>query len=188
MEYPPHIYHFSLQTAALVIGLFLVATHLYALLRPKTTQQWLLGVPRSSGFGRALFIIDAVWCYWLASTMDLGEFSGFRSWLLVAIPVLAILTLMFVDEFLAARALGIFALLVAEPILSAAFLRPEIARLLLVILAYVWLTVGMFWVGKPYLLRDQITWITRNALRWRVAALGGVIYGAVILICAFVVF
>jgi hypothetical protein len=188
MEFPPRIYHFSLQSAGLVIGLFLVAIHLVALLRPKATQQWLLGLPRSTGFGRVLFVIDAIWCFWLASSMDFGEFSAFRGWLLIAIPVLAVLTLMFVDEFLSARALGIFALLIAEPILSAAFLRPELARLLLVILAYVWLTIGMFWVGKPYLLRDQITWVTRTALRWRLAALAGVAYGAVVLICALTVF
>ncbi len=188
MEYPPRIYHFSLQAVGLVVGLFLIATHLYGLLQPKATQRWLLSVPRSATFGRVLFAVDAVWCFWLASTMDLGEFAAFRSWILIAIPALAVMTLLFVDEFLSARALGIFALLVAEPILSAAFLKPQLARLLLVILAYCWLTIGMFWVGKPYLLRDQITWVTRSALRWRVLALGGVLYGAVVLVCAFTVF
>ncbi len=188
MEYPPRIYHFSLQTAGLVVGLFLIATHLYGLLQPKVTQRWLLSLPRSSGFGRVLFVVDAVWCFWLAATMDLGEFAGFRSWILIAIPVLAVMTLLFVDEFLSARALGIFALLVAEPMLSAAFLKPQLARLLLVVLAYGWLTIGMFWVGKPYLLRDQITWVTRSAVRWRLVTFGGVLYGAIVLLCALTVF
>src|SRR5260370_42036867 len=63
------------------------------------------------------------------------------------------------------------ALLAAEPMLSAAFLRPEIARLFVVILAYVWLTLGLFWVGMPYLLRDQITWLTESANRFKAAAM-----------------
>jgi hypothetical protein len=72
-------------------------------------------------------------------------------------------------------------MLAAEPIISAAFLRPESWRLLLVTLAYIWLTLGMFWVGKPYLLRDQITWLTKSILRWRVATAAGVLWGALIL-------
>jgi hypothetical protein len=82
------------------------------------------------------------------------------------------------------RALGILALLAAEPILSAAFLQPQLTRLLVVILAYVWLTLGLFWVGMPYLLRDQISWITKSISRLKTAAVGGIIYGAIVLVCA----
>ena len=98
----------------------------------------------------------------------------------MAVPVLFILTVLFVEEFLAARAIGILAMLVAEPILSAAFLRSESSRLLLVVLAYIWLTLGMFWVGKPYLLRDQINWITKSVLWWRALSGLGVLWGALI--------
>jgi hypothetical protein len=94
---------------------------------------------------------------------------------------LCFLTIIFVDELLAARALGIFAMLIAEPMISSAFLRPEVWRLLIVFLAYVWLTLGMFWVGKPYLLRDQITWVTKSVMRWRIATALGVLWGALIL-------
>ena len=186
--YPPRIYDLSLQTVGLLVGVFLLAIHLVALLRPKATQTWLTRLPRSKSFGIILLAIDAVWCFWLVTNMDLGEFSGFRHLLQICVPVLAVLTILFVDEFLSARALCILTLLVAEPILSAAFLRPEIARLLLVILAYVWLTVGMFWIGKPYLLRDQISWLTRSATRWRIAAIAGAAYGAVVLLFALTVF
>ena len=91
------------------------------------------------------------------------------------------LTLVFVEEFLAVRALGMLLLLVAEPVLEAAFQRPETSRLLLSVLAYAWATLGIFWVGKPYLLRDQIDWISKTETRWRLAALAGVIYGAAVL-------
>jgi len=80
------------------------------------------------------------------------------------------------------------ALLAAEPILSACFLRPEAARLLLVILAYVWLTFGLFWVGMPYLLRDQINWITKSGKRFKAATFTGLVYGLVVLAFAVTVF
>ena len=131
---------------------------------------------------------DLVWSFWLLATMEMGEFSAFRRPLLIALPIGYVLVLRFVDEFLAVRALGILALLAAEPLLSSAFLRPESARLLLVVLAYVWLTLGLFWVGMPYLLRDQIHWITKNRARFRALTLAGLVYGLVVLLCAVAVF
>jgi hypothetical protein len=188
MDYPPRVYDLSLRTVGLIIGLLLLATHLIALLRPEQTKGWLLRLPRSRPLGVGLLAIDAVWTYWLVSNMDLGEFSQIRTYLQIGVPIVFVLTLFFVDEFLAVRALGIMALLGAEPILSACFLRPETARLLLVILAYGWLTLGLFWVGMPYLLRDQITWITTKGSRFKAATLAGLAYGLVVLACAVVVF
>jgi hypothetical protein len=120
--------------------------------------------------------------------MDLGEFAQFRTWLQIGVPIVFILTIFFVDEFLSVRALGIMALLAAEPILSSAFLRPETARLLVVILAYVWLTLGLFWVGMPYLLRDQITWITKTGSRFKAVTVAGLTYAVVVLVCAVVIY
>jgi hypothetical protein len=181
MDYPPRIYYLSLHLVGLTIGAFVLLAHLYALLRPTDSQKFLLKLPRSRMAGIILLAIDAVWSFWLISSMDLEEFAWLRPYVQLAIPVLFFLTIFFVDELLAARALGIFAMLIAEPMISSAFLRPEVWRLLIVFLAYVWLTLGMFWVGKPYLLRDQITWVTKSVLRWRIATALGVAWGALIL-------
>ena len=181
MDYPPRIYYLSLHLVGLTIGAAVLLAHLFGLLRPADTQKFLLKLPRSRMAGIVLLAVDAVWCFWLISTMDLEEFAWLKPYVQLAIPVLFFLTVIFVDELLAARALGIFAMLIAEPMISSAFLRPELWRLLIVLLAYVWLTLGMFWVGKPYLLRDQITWVTKSILRWRVATALGVVWGALIL-------
>jgi hypothetical protein len=188
MDYPPRVYDLSLHTVGLIVGLLLLVTHLTALVCPEAVKQWLKKFPRSRLLGNCLLAVDAVWTFWLVTNMDLGEFSQFRTWLQIAVPLIFILTIFFVDEFLSVRALGILALLAAEPILSSAFLRPEIARLLVVIFAYVWLTMGLFWVGMPYLLRDQITWITKSAVRFRAAAVVGLLYAVAILACAVTVY
>jgi hypothetical protein len=184
MDYPPRIYDLSLQLVGIVVGLLLVAGHLTAFVQPESTKGWLNNFPRSKTLGIVLLLLDAIWTFWLVTNMDLGEFSTFRTYLQIGIPIVTILTIYFVDEFLAVRALGILALLAAEPILSAAFLRTEVSRLLIVILAYVWLTLGLFWVGMPYLLRDQITWLTKSAARFKSAAIAGMVYGVIVLICA----
>lgn len=184
MDYPPRVYDFNLQTVGIVVGLVLLAIHIWALVRTQQTKDWLRRLPRSRIFGAVLLAIDALWTFWLVSNMDLGEFSQYRGWLQLAIPTIFFLTLYFANDFLAVRALGIFALLAAEPVLSAAFLRPERSRLLVMILAYVYLTLGLFWVGMPYLLRDQIAWLTKSGQRFRIAMIVGVIYGGVVLFCA----
>ncbi len=122
------------------------------------------------------------WSWWLVSTIDLGEFSNWRDRLKVIIPIAAVLTYLYADEFLAARSLGMLVLLAAEPLLEAAFLRPEMTRLFLVTLVYVWIVFALYWIGMPYTLRDQIHWLIGSEKRWRAAALGGLAYGALLLI------
>ena len=116
--------------------------------------------------GAALLTVDLVWSFWLLVTMEMGEFASFRRPLLILLPIGFILVLRFVDEFLAVRALGILCLLAAEPLLDAAFLRPETSRLLVTVLAYLMIVAGLIWVTMPYLLRDQIQWSARSAERW----------------------
>jgi hypothetical protein len=178
------IYSFSLQLTGIIVGLLLIATHGLALAAPAPTQSFLRALPRSRAWGTALLVICTVWAFWLICTMDLGEFAKLRSMLTIAVPVGAVLTWMFVDEFLAVRALGILALLAAEPLLEAAFLRPETSRLLLVCLAYAWILSGLFLVGMPYILRDLIAWMLGSRARYRLGATAGVACGAAILGCA----
>ncbi|MCX7713304.1 MAG: hypothetical protein N2035_06535 [Chthoniobacterales bacterium] len=99
--------------------------------------------------------------------------------------IMAILTFIFVREFLAVRAFGILLLLAAEVLLCAAFLRPEFCRLFLVILAYGWIIAGMFFVGMPWILRDLIEFIVNNKFRFRSAAIAGISYGLILIFCAF---
>lgn len=178
------IYPLSLQTAGWIVGGLLVVAHLIALLDPTTVRRFLRSFPRSKEAGIVLTIVAAVWAFLLVWNIDLGEFTQWRTAILVFIVAAAFLSIQYVDEFLAVRASGMIALLAAEPVLEAAFLRPEISRLLLTVLAYAYATAGLFWVGMPYIMRDQINWITKTDGRWRLAALGGIVYGGAILFCA----
>jgi hypothetical protein len=178
------IYPFSLQLTGIVVGLLLIASHAFALAAPAPTQSFLRTLPRSRAWGGALLLISAVWAFWLVITMDLGEFAHLRNALTIAVPVGAVLTWMFVDEFLAVRALGILALLAAEPLLEAAYLRPEASRLLLVSLAYVWILAGLFLVGMPYIQRDLTAWLLGNPSRYRQASIAGIVCGVAVLACA----
>ncbi len=175
------IYSLDLKTAFFLVGVLLLIGHAFALVQPKAAQDFLRGFPRSKPMGLALLIVAAVWAWLLVKYIDLGEFSNWRQRVLIFIPIAAWLTWQYVDEFLAVRALGMVVLLAAEPLLDAAFLRPEFSRLVLVTLVYVWVGFALFWVGMPYTLRDQIAWITKHESRWKTAAFAGIGYGVLML-------
>ena len=179
------IYSLSLQTAGILAGGFLVLAGLPGLVRPDGVRDWLSSLPRSRIAGIALLTIAFLWSFWLLATMEMGEFSSVRKPLLIGMPIGFFLVVRFVDEFLAVRALGILALLAAEPLLEAAFLRYETSRLLVTVFAYILIVAGLFWVTMPYLLRDHISWSTRNSGRWRALNAITALYGLVILVFAF---
>ena len=174
------IYSFTLKSMMLLVGLLLIASHLLAFAKAKAAQDWLRAFPRNKPAGVILSAILAAWFYWLVKVSDLGEFSGWRSLVLSLTPVSAVLAMFFMQEFLAVRALGGLALMAAEPLLESAFLQDSQARLLLVVLTYVWIIAGMFWVGMPYTMRDQISWVSASEKRWRAAAFAGLAYGALL--------
>lgn len=178
------IYHLSLQTAGCIAGVFLLLIGLPGLIKPDFSRSFAQRLPRSRGAGITLLTIDLAWSFWLLATMEMGEFSSFRRPLLFILPIGFILVLIFVDEFLAVRALGILFLLAAEPLLDAAFFRSETSRLLVTVFAYLLIVAGLFWVTMPYLLRDQINWSARTPARWRLTHALALLYGAAILACA----
>lgn len=179
------IYHLSLQTAGIISGLLLLLISLPGIIMPVAARAWFMRLPRSLSVGIVLLTIAFIWSFWLLATMEMGEFSSFRRPLLIAVPIGYLLVMRFVNEFLAVRALGILALLAAEPLLDAAFLRHEQTRLLVTVFAYLLVIAGLFWVTMPYLLRDQINWLTGTAARWRSISLLGLLYAGAILACSF---
>lgn len=162
------------------VGLALVLAHLFAFLKPEASRRWLRKFPRNYEAGVMLSVVATIWFYFLVKMMDLGEFSSWEPTVLFLTPVAGVLAILFMREFLAVRALGTLALLAAEPILEAAFLRDESIRLLLVSLVYLWIIFGLFWVGMPYTLRDQIAWVTASEKRYRIAAIAGLVFGAIL--------
>lgn len=187
-----YLYHQSeqggipLKGTGIVLGLSLLVVHVWAFLKADTAQSFLKQFPRNYKWGVILLSIDFVWSMLIMNCMDMGEFFNLRTKFLFVLPVAFVLVLIFVKEFLAVRALGALMLLVSGPVLTAAFLQPPASRLLVPVLAYAWIIAGMFFVGMPFLMRDWVNWVTNTSGRWKLAALGGAAYGAVMLVVAVV--
>ncbi|NLT71828.1 MAG: hypothetical protein GXX91_14215 [Verrucomicrobiaceae bacterium] len=173
-----------LKWMGLLIGLWLVGSHIFALAKPGLVKPWLRAFPRNEKLGTVLVVIAFAWTFVIWSCMDLGEFFKIEKHVQIVLVAGCIGVIVHVKEFLAVRSLGFLMILAAAPILDSAFLQEPQTRLLLVAFAYALALKGMFWVGMPYLLRDQIHWILAKENRYRTGAVAGAVYGLVVLGCA----
>jgi len=175
-----------LKLMGILIGLWLIATHAFALAKPDLVRPWLKGFPRNEKIGTVLVIIAFAWTFIIWSCMDLGEFFKIEKPVQLILVAGCVGVIVFVKEFLAVRSLGFLMILAAAPILDSAFLKEPQTRLLIVALAYAIALKGMFWVGMPYLMRDQINWVLAKDNRYKIGAIAGAVYGIVVLVCAVV--
>ncbi|MBU6301173.1 MAG: hypothetical protein KGS60_06445 [Verrucomicrobia bacterium] len=176
----------QLKPTAILLGLVLVSLHLAAWFQQDAVRAFLPKFPRHREIGIGLLLAGTAWSYWLVCYMDLGEFYAVEKFVKFALPLSFALLVYHAPEFLAVRATGILLMLLAGPVLQAAFLEAPFTRLLLPIIAYVWIIVGMFWVGMPYLMRDWIDWIIAkdHPKRWSYACGIGAGYGLLMILCA----
>ncbi len=174
----------SLATAALVTGSILLIVHLLAFVKAPLAMEKLKTVPRSQNIGTVFLTIDFIWAFVVATSIELGDFERLRWLAQFSVPVIYVAMLFWVNDYLGARAIGIFLLLAVCPVLDAAWLKTD-SRWVLNILCYTYLTLGLFWIGMPYTLRDQINWATRTAGRYKGLVLAGAGYGLLLVILAF---
>ena len=178
----------------LVLAFWLIAAHTLMLVKPEPVQDFLKKFARNHMLGQILLGIGMAW-FWLlvapddmgrlsSLTMELGEFDGAKPTLRILTPIALVLVSISVKDFLSVRALGLLGLMVAAPLLSAAFLKEPASRLLIPIFSYVLVIVSLFWVSMPYLFRDWINWATATSGRWRALSLAGLAYGGVVLASA----
>lgn len=180
--------------AGIALAIWLIGLHAWFVFKPSEAQAFLKKFPRNAFLGQILLGLGLGW-FWLliapsglgklsSLAMNLGEFNNIKPMLRIAIPILLVLLVISVKDFLAVRALGLLGLLAASPLLEAAFLKDPATRLLIPIYAYSMLTASLFFVGMPYLFRDGVTWICEQPRRWQFASIAGLFYGTAVLICA----
>ena len=172
-----------LSVAGYILGTVLLLVHLYALVKRQQVQAFLLASPRNHLLAQILLAGGLFWFFLLVAPEGLGvlsrfrvglaEFEGIRWLLQLACPVFLVLMVTQVKNLLFPRALGIFGLMVAAPLLSAAFLQEPVTRLLIPIWCYIVIFLSILWIGKPYLYRDMVNKICSKPAWWTPLCLGG---------------
>lgn len=188
-----HIYEqIPLTTVEVVMGLVLIVGHLVALVWSKQVQTVMQEACRTPLWAQILTIIDFVWIFlllwdapWNALRMDLFDFEGLRTTLVVLCPVMCYTLCSYSKQNLMGRALGLFLLLLGLIPLEAAFLKDPATRILIPLWWYPVLTAAIIWVAMPYLLRDWVDGLARHPRIFRLLALVGMLYGVLLFTCAF---
>jgi len=176
----------SLFLATLLPGLFLAGLGAALLANHPAVVAALKLLPRSSSAALVFFGGGALWFLWLVWHLSAADFGEYHVLLTVGFAAVAGLAFKCVPDFLAVRGLCVLVLLVAAPLLNAAYMEyghPQ--RLLLVTPVYL-LIAAAIWLGvQPYRLRDFFTWLFLSPGRAR--GLGGALlaYGLLLAAVAF---
>lgn len=183
-----------LHVAGYILGAVLLLAHLVALIKRRQVQAFLQATPRNHLLAQILLAVGLFWFFLLIAPQGLGlisslrvdmaEFEGIRWLLQLACPVFLILLVTQVKNLLFPRALGLFGLMVVAPFLCAAYLQAPVTRLLIPIWCYIIIVLSLIWIGKPYIYRDMVDKLCSKPALWTPLCLGGMAYGAAILICS----
>ena len=158
----------ELSVVALLIGLLALTGGVISLLAPAKIRAGVAAFPRSIWPGRILAAIDLVWAAYELTRMHLGMFDAWKVHLYWLTPVAIVLCVVYLDELLSPRALGGFLLLVAGPVLDIARWHPSNWRLVITVLAYLWILLGLVFLLSPWWFRRISIWLTGrgdNAVR-----------------------
>lgn len=119
-------------------------------------------LPRNVMFGMILAVIDLVWC--IPHSMPLVP-NAMRP-LLIPIAVFCAVIAYFFLDYLFSRALGGFFILLVYYFLHESFTYRTPVKPVFSICCFVLGIIGLFFCGKPYLLRDLIRQMARNKV-WK---------------------
>ncbi len=143
----------ALAVTAWILGILAVGAGLFAACAPALVREGVGRFPRSVWPGRILLAVDMVWAAYAVTTLHLGTFDAWKVHLYWLAPVCIILGCVYLDELLSVRALGGLLLLVAGPILNAARWNPSGWRLVVTVMAYLWIVIGLVFLLEPWWFR-----------------------------------
>lgn len=150
----------ELSIVALLIGLLALTGGTISLLAPAKIRTGVAAFPRSIWPGRILAAVDLVWAAYALSLMHLGLFDAWKIHLFWMTPVAIVLCAVYLDELLSPRALGGLLLLAAGPVLSIARWHPSQWRLVVTVIAYLWILLGLTFLLSPWWFRRISVWLT----------------------------
>lgn len=176
----------SLTLATLLPGLLLILLGAALLSGHSAIKASIQAFPRSATATMVLFGGGSIWFLYRVWHLSNADFGEYRSILFLAFAAIAVLSFKYVPDFLAVRGLAILMMLVATPLLGAAYMEydhPQ--RLLMVTLVYVGIALGLYLGAVPYRMRDFLEWLYRTPNRSRVLGLCLAGYGVLLAIVAF---
>lgn len=172
----------TLSTLAIILGASYCLLQIYALVKPQAFTEKARAFPRCQFTGFILMGLGTAWFLYNLNSEAIADFAAYKKWMLTGFGAIGILTCIYVRDFLAVRGLSVCLLLLAWFTLNHTRWEDSSTRLVLVIWAYSWVLLGMWFSISPWRLRDFIHWWTASQSRLRLGSLLQLSLGALVLI------
>lgn len=172
----------TLSKLSIVIGLGLAALQIYPLLKPAQFRESVRQFPRSESWGWALMLLATAWFLYYLRQEDNGDIARMKPYLNAGFAALGIATCVFVRDFLAVRGLALVLLLAAKLVLDTARWSESPWRIVVVLMAYLWIVMGIWWTVSPWRVRDLIEWRIANDKRMRTVSLVRMAFGVFLVV------
>ncbi len=180
--------HQKLSILAILLGLGIALPQIYGLLKPAAFGAALRKFPRSEPWGYALMLSGTAWFLYNLRMDTISDFAAFKPIMLIGFAVIGVGSCIFVRDFLAVRGLAVVLLLLSKVVLDTARWAETEWRLVLVVLAYVWIVCSVWFTIAPWRLRDFIGWITATEARIRVGSACRLALGLLVALLGITVF
>ena len=164
-----------------LVGGLLVITRLPGLVAPAKFREHALKFPRSMLWGRVLMGIAAAIAWVVMYRAAADDWAWAKPLILGGVPVAYWLVIQYAPQFLAVRASAALTLLIAKQMVDAADTSELHARLLVTVLAYVWVVAAIWITIAPHHVRDLLGYFMANDRRCRAACAVGTGLGVVLL-------
>ncbi len=178
----------SLSTVTWILGGVSIGLRLPGVLWPEAYGRVARRFPRHLPTGAVLAAAAAVWIAWYLNQGVTGPWAWLRPYALLSVPVGYAIAVMYLGDYLPVRALAVLMLLVAKVLVDSARWHPSAWRLVIPVIAYLWVIVAMWLVISPYRMRDMIQWATSRPARTRALCALGVAGGIALCILAATVY
>lgn len=170
----------SLFYATLITGLCLILGGGALVFSNAATKRFLTAFPRSKQATLYTMAIAMAWFSYKIYNLSPSDFGDYKHILLLLFLAITLASFYFVPDFLSVRATAGIALLTADVLLDAAFMREPSERLFLVSFVYLIIVLVFLLGASPYLMRDALNWLYKKTLRIQILAYALIAYGSLL--------
>ena len=168
----------TLLNCSIITGLTLfILGFLLKSSNPKIRNR-IFSFPRSVKCSLWFIGLSTLWFLWRhVAFLSEADFGNYKLLIGTVALSVAVLSFVFVPDFLAVRGLAMMILLWAREVLDAAFLHDSETRLFLVTVVYVFIAGALYLGAWPYKIREIIVWMNNKSIRvtmlgWAFSATG----------------
>jgi hypothetical protein len=177
-----------LAITSTLMGAAIIAGRIQGVVAPVKFREYAQEFPRSTFWGRVLMGIAALWAGIVMFNAATDDWAWARPVVVVGVPIAYWLVIQYAEQFLAIRGIAALLLLVAKLAVDAADLSELPSRLVVTILAYLWVCAAMWMAVAPHQVRDWIGFVTANDSRCRAVCSFGVAVGTLLVLLGLFVY